>query len=157
MPPSLRRFTKSPQARIHDLLHYITTFLTVSLHPSELWAPWLPQFQAATEAKDWASTTGEEILACLFPGHISMAHLMPIQTAPTAVFSPFDAGSQDTAFFSLLLGTYTIFIILCKISSLKPGYGVEVSLSKLSFLGAHKGQNIAPFCSKIFSLITMGL
>lgn len=33
----------------------------------------------------------------------------------------------------------------------------EVRLSKLSFLGVHKGQNIAPFCSKIFFLITTGL
>lgn len=113
MPPSLRRFTKSPKPE-YTPPHCIITFLTVSLHPSELWDAWLPQFLAATVAKDWVSTTGEEILARLFPGHPPMALLMSIQTAPMAVISPFDAGSQDTASFSLLSGTYTTFIIFVK-------------------------------------------
>lgn len=43
----------------------------------------------------------------------------------------------------------------CKTSLLKPGYGVEISLSNPSFLAAHKDQTISPLFSKIFFLITM--
>lgn len=138
-----------PQARKHiSLITSLHLYLFHRIHQRSVITACL----SSTELQ--RQNTGSQLQQKKFgpaspPGHLPRTRQLPLLSSLPLM----QARRTPSPFPSLR--TFTTFITFCKTSLLKPGYGVEISLSNPSFLAAHKDQTISPLFSKIFFLITM--